>query len=384
MKKIVLPFVCLFLLIALSQSVLATEYNIPAENDIFFKGSRIESNKKLSGDGMFISEKLEVNGDIKGDLLSVTLYSANCNANISGNVRAVAGSFYQQNNIEKNFMVAAGEIELGRDAIVFGNGYFFGNKITINGEIKKDAYIYSDDVTISSNIYGRLVVNSLNGKLNILNKENIKGTFVHKGIAPLKEFEGDANYTFIKIDTTRIFQNDIKNLLLQAVFFLVFGLLFLVITRKILKIKERKIKYKKIAIIGVLPLILLLFLMVVCLILSVCFFYFKISLLCFLSVAIFFFLVTLLVFSSFNGVYLVSKIFKIIKNSYLAFLLSAVIYYFILAILMVLGGVFSAFSLTAEILSITLKIIIIILGVAKFVSSLQAKAPSKGMQQKHL
>ena len=150
-------------------------------SDLFVASGRVRVEGTIEGDLIAAGGEVDVTGHVTGDVLSSS-GTLVISGQVDGNVRSYAGNITIRGKIGRNVIIAGGDVNLDRDAVVSGSLTTFGGHLTVDGQVGRDVLAAGGEVTVAGTLGGSLLVRS--GDLNIHSGAVVKGPIDFHGDNP--------------------------------------------------------------------------------------------------------------------------------------------------------------------------------------------------------
>ena len=141
-------------------------------SDLFVAGGRVRIEGTIEGDLIAAGGEIDVTGHVTGDVLSSS-GTLIVSGQVDGNIRSYAGNMTIRGKIGHNVLIAGGDVNVDRDAVVTGSVTTFGGHLTVDGQVGRDVLAGGGAVSIAGTLGGGLKVRS--GELNISSGATVKG-----------------------------------------------------------------------------------------------------------------------------------------------------------------------------------------------------------------
>lgn len=121
--------------------------------DLFAAGGRVRIEGTVEGDLVAAGGEIEIPGHVMGDVLtsSGTLIVS---GQVDGSVRSYAGNMGIRGKIGHNVMIAGGDLNVDRDAVVTGSVTMFGGHLTLDGQVGRDLLVMGGETAIAGKVGG--------------------------------------------------------------------------------------------------------------------------------------------------------------------------------------------------------------------------------------
>ncbi len=147
------------------------------EGDVYIWAERVDVDGRLAGDLLSVGRRLRVDGQVDGDLFAAVQF-ADIGGTIGDSARLVANRATVSGTIDGDLLVAAEEVRLDENARIASNLRATGSRVEIDGTVDGDVAVFSGEIIIGGTIRG---------------SANLQGDRV--SLDPGARIEGDLTYT---------------------------------------------------------------------------------------------------------------------------------------------------------------------------------------------
>ena len=172
MKNLILQFIWLFPLLAISQFKTGEDVTIstPQNDDVYLAGKDINIDAMVNGDAVVAGSYITINDSISQDLI-VAGGDIIIKGYVADDIRMAGSKLIIDSEVGDDVIVAGGELTITKDAIIKGNLITVGGKtkingvvigmlkarageLKLNGVVEGDAILYGEKIKIDGEIYG--------------------------------------------------------------------------------------------------------------------------------------------------------------------------------------------------------------------------------------
>ena len=215
--------------------------------ELFKTGDNIKIEEELDGTAFIAGDKVELNNKING-----IGFVAGNELNINSNQDYIfgAGSTVNINdNIEKDAFILGEKITIDEKSNLKRDAYIFADTLTIKGNIDRNIYVYATTINIKGTIKGNIVVSAL--EVNIDKDAKVLGTLKYNEDANIKGLRDDITSKTYKISTNNLtFKEYITNFISSYIHITLLAIVLVFVCEKLftksLSITE-KLSAKKVA-----------------------------------------------------------------------------------------------------------------------------------------
>lgn len=177
-------------------------------SDLFVASGGVRIEGTIEGDLIAAGGEVEVSGHVTGDVLSSS-GTLVISGQVDGNIRSYSGNMTIRGKIGHNVLVAGGDVNVDREAVVTGSVTTFGGHLTVDGQIGRDVLAGGGEVTVAGNLGGALKVRS--GELRISSGATVKGPIDFEGDHPPEVASGAKLASPVHFEKMKHGEDDYRN-----------------------------------------------------------------------------------------------------------------------------------------------------------------------------